>query len=59
MAAETSPVWKRTLVWLKSKGKNCMVEEQSHIKQLSPNHVCKIGLTQATYTNALSGGYQF
>jgi hypothetical protein len=29
---------------LKSKGKTCMVEEPSHIKQLSLNHVCKIGL---------------
>jgi hypothetical protein len=29
---------------LKSKGKTSMVEEPSHIKQLSLNHVCKIGL---------------
>jgi hypothetical protein len=29
---------------LKSKGKTCMVEEPSHVKQLSLNHVCKIGL---------------
>jgi hypothetical protein len=35
---------KRTIPTLKSKGKNCMVEEPSHIKQLSLNHVCKIGL---------------
>jgi hypothetical protein len=27
------------------KGKTCMVEEPSHIKQLSLNHVCKIGLS--------------
>jgi hypothetical protein len=30
---------------LKSKGKTCMVEEPSHVKQLSLIHVCKIGLT--------------
>jgi hypothetical protein len=29
----------------KKKGKTCMVEEPSHVKQLSLNHVCKIGLT--------------
>jgi hypothetical protein len=29
---------------LKSKGKTCMVKEPSHVKQLSLNHVCKIGL---------------
>jgi hypothetical protein len=29
---------------LKSKGKTFMVEELSHVKQLSPNQVCKIGL---------------
>jgi hypothetical protein len=29
---------------LKSKGETCMVEEPPHIKQLSLNHVCKIGL---------------
>ncbi len=28
----------------KSKGKTCMVEEPSHVKQLYLNHVCKIGL---------------
>jgi hypothetical protein len=50
MAALPSPVWKRTLVWLnyhtflKSKGETCMVQEPSHVKQLSPIHVCKIGL---------------
>jgi hypothetical protein len=26
-------------------GEVCMVEELSHVKQLSRNHVCKIGLT--------------
>ncbi len=30
----------------KSKGKTCMVEEPSHVKQLSLNHVCKIGLNR-------------
>ncbi len=30
----------------KSKGKSCMVEEPSHVKQLSLNHVCKIGLKE-------------
>ncbi len=29
---------------LKSKGETCMVEEPSNVKQLSLNHVCKIGL---------------
>jgi hypothetical protein len=29
---------------LKSKGKTCMAEEPSHVKQLSLNHVNKIGL---------------
>ena len=29
----------------KSKGKTCMEEKPSHVKQLSLNHVCKIGLT--------------
>jgi hypothetical protein len=29
---------------LKSKGKTYMVEEPSHLKQMSLNHVCKIGL---------------
>jgi hypothetical protein len=32
---------------LKSKGKTCMVEEPSHVKQLSLNHVCQIGLITA------------
>ncbi len=32
----------------KSKGKTCMVEEPSHVKQLSLNHVCKIGLSVET-----------
>jgi hypothetical protein len=31
---------------LKNKGKTCMVQEPSHVKQLSLNHVCKIGLTE-------------
>ncbi len=29
---------------LKSKEKTCMVKEPSHVKQLSLNHMCKIGL---------------
>jgi hypothetical protein len=32
---------------LKSKGKTCMVEEPSHVKQLSLNHLCQIGLITA------------
>jgi hypothetical protein len=28
-----------------NKGETCMVQEPSHVKQLSPIHVCKIGLT--------------
>jgi hypothetical protein len=28
----------------KSKGKTCMVVKPLHVKQLSLNHVCKIGL---------------
>ncbi len=31
---------------LKSKGKTDMAEEPSHVKQLSLNHVCKIGFTK-------------
>ncbi len=34
-----------TIPMLKSKGKACMVEEPSHVKQLSLNHVSKIGLS--------------
>jgi hypothetical protein len=34
---------------LKSKGKTCMVEEPSHVKQLSLNHVCKVGLSLLPY----------
>jgi hypothetical protein len=33
-----------TYAILKSKGKTCMVEEPSYVKQLSLNHVCKIWL---------------
>ncbi len=33
---------------LKSKGETCMVEEPTHVKQLSLNHVCKIGLKPYT-----------
>jgi hypothetical protein len=28
----------------KNNGKTCMVGEPSHVKQISLNHVCKIGL---------------
>jgi hypothetical protein len=31
----------------KARGKTCMVEEPSHVKQLSLNHRCKIGLSTA------------
>jgi hypothetical protein len=60
MSHQTSPLYgsrtftqlEENLVWLnyhtyvkkQSKGKTYMVEEPSHIKQLSLNHVCKIGL---------------
>ncbi len=33
-----------TITMLKSKGKTCMAEEPSQVKQLSINQVCKIGL---------------
>ncbi len=50
MAAQPSPIWKRTLVclnyhtYVKSKGKTCMVQEPSHVQQLPLNHMCKVGL---------------
>ncbi len=50
MAALPSPIGKRTLVWLnyrtyfKKQGETGMVQKPSHVKQLSPIHVCKIGL---------------
>jgi hypothetical protein len=31
---------------LKSKGETCVVEEPSDVKQLSLNHVCKIGFNK-------------
>ncbi len=34
-----------TIPVLKSKWKTCMVEEPSHVKQLTLNHVCEIGLS--------------
>jgi hypothetical protein len=34
---------------LKSKGKTCMVEEPSHVKQLSQSQVWKIGLKPVQY----------
>ncbi len=46
----TCTIWKRTLVWLnyhtyvKKLWETCMVEEPSHVKPLSLNHPCKIGL---------------
>ncbi len=45
---EFSSMVKLPYLW-KSKGKTCMVEELSHLKQLSLNHVCKIGLTHWFY----------
>ncbi len=36
---------------LKSKGKTCMAEEPSHVKQLSLNHVCNIGLKSVIWHN--------
>ncbi len=40
-----------TIPMLKSKGKTCMVDEPSHVKQLpvSLNHVCKIRLTTGSF----------
>ncbi len=35
---------------LKIKGKTYMVEEPSHVKQLSLNHLCKIGLSASVCT---------
>jgi hypothetical protein len=34
---------------LKSKGETCMVEEPSHVKELSLNHICKIGLRHSGF----------
>jgi hypothetical protein len=45
----TFNIWKSNLVWLiaishfKKQRKNRMVEEPSHVKQLSLSQVCKIG----------------
>jgi hypothetical protein len=38
-------VWLNYHIYFKSKGETCMVQEPSHVKQLSPIHMCKIGLT--------------
>jgi hypothetical protein len=44
------PIWNRTLellnyhIYFKSKEEPRMAEKPSHLKQLSINHVCKIGL---------------
>ncbi len=66
IAAEPSPIWKRTLLWLitismlKSKGKNRMVEEPSHrINQLSVNHVCNIGLNTKMLLHSTSTIVQY
>ncbi len=37
--------------YVKKQGKTGMVDEPSHVKLLSLNQVCKIGLTQKTKTN--------
>ncbi len=53
MAALPSPIWKRTLVWLnyhtyfKKQRETCMVQKPSHVNQLSPIHMCKIGVNKA------------
>jgi hypothetical protein len=39
---------------IKSKGKTCMVEEPSNVKQLSLNHVCKIGLKRTSFSHYLT-----
>jgi hypothetical protein len=50
MAAEPSPILKRTLVWVnyhtcvKNQGENLYGSGTITYKQLSLNHVCKIGL---------------
>jgi hypothetical protein len=43
---ENSSMDKITIPMFKSKGKTCMVEEPPHVKQLSLNQVCKIGLIE-------------
>ncbi len=56
VATEPSPhfVWRTTFTHLKEfscmvkyfkkQGETCMVQKPSHVQQLSPIHVCKIGL---------------
>ncbi len=47
---ENSSMFKLPKPMLKSKGKTCMVKEPSHVKkQLSLNHMCKIGLNIITH----------
>ncbi len=47
---ENSCMVKLPYLFKKTKGKPCMVQEPSHVKQLSPIHVCKIGLTSDLLT---------
>jgi len=45
--SKTFTHWERNSTIIKlpyCKGNTCMVEEPTHIKQLSLNHICKIGL---------------
>jgi hypothetical protein len=41
---ENSSMVKLPYFMLKSKGKPCMVKAPLHVKKISLNHVCKIGL---------------
>jgi hypothetical protein len=45
-----------TIPILKNKGETCMVQEPSHVKQLSPIHVSKIGLKMVPITAVNKAG---
>jgi hypothetical protein len=36
------------ITYLKNQRNNCMVEEPSHVKQLTLNHMCKIGCSDSS-----------
>ncbi len=40
-------------------GGGCMVQDPSHVKQLSPINVCKIGLKGLSYEMDLAFDYMF
>jgi hypothetical protein len=52
---ENSTMVKLSYMCKKSKGKTCIVEEPSYVKQLSLYHVCKIGLIVFTWHNCQCG----